>query len=421
MEDHIFKTLAISSAIIVLYSAIRVVYTIWWKPKSLGKQLWKQGIRGTSYKLLYGDMKEIAECTKEAWSKTMSLNNQIAPRVSPFFYQMVKKYGKVSLSWIETRPRLIIGDPELMRLILADKNGDFVKPPLNPLEHILQRGVSKLEGKRWAKRRRLITPAFHLEKLKKMVPAFSTSCLGLIDRWKKLVSPQGSHELDVAVEFQNLAGDVIARTAFGSSYEEGKRIFELQKEQAKLLHEKPIRTYTFQKNKRRYSIESIDNEIKAILRDMISKKEQTMRDGQLENNDLLGLLLQCKEESNNGLTIEDIIEECKLFYFAGQETTATLLTWTMILLSMHPDWQENARDELVQIFGKRTLDFEAVNHLKIVTMILHEVLRLYPPLVALYRHTNRKTKIGGMSIQLGSTLCYQCCSYIVIQNVGEKM
>lgn len=94
MEDHIFKTLAISSAIIVLYSVIRVVYTIWWKPKSLGKQLRKQGIRGTSYKLLYGDMKEVEECTREAWSKPMSLKHQIAPRVTPFFYQMVKNYGK---------------------------------------------------------------------------------------------------------------------------------------------------------------------------------------------------------------------------------------------------------------------------------------------------------------------------------------
>lgn len=74
--------------------------------------------------------------------------------------------GKVSLGWIETRPRLIIADPELMRLILADKNGDFVKPPLNPLVDLLQLGVSTLEGQRWAKRRRLITPAFHLEKLK---------------------------------------------------------------------------------------------------------------------------------------------------------------------------------------------------------------------------------------------------------------
>ena len=83
---------------------------------------------------------------------------------------LVNFSGKVSLSWIETRPRLIIGDPELIRLILVDKNGDFVKPPLNPLVHILQLGVTTLEGERWAKRRRVITPAFHLEKLKVPIP-----------------------------------------------------------------------------------------------------------------------------------------------------------------------------------------------------------------------------------------------------------
>lgn len=64
-----------------------------------------------------------------------------------------------------------------------------------------------------------------------MVPAFSISCCDLIDRWKKLVIPKGSCELDVVPQFQMLAGDVISRTAFGSSYVEGKRLFELQKEQ----------------------------------------------------------------------------------------------------------------------------------------------------------------------------------------------
>jgi hypothetical protein len=70
-----------------------------------------------------------------------------------------------------------------------------------------------------------------------MVPAFETSCFGLIDRWEKLISPQGSGEIDVAPELQNLASDAIARTAFGSSFEEGKRIFELLEEQTKLVHE----------------------------------------------------------------------------------------------------------------------------------------------------------------------------------------
>ncbi|CAL8996029.1 unnamed protein product [Prunus brigantina] len=132
---------------------------------------------------------------EEAWSKPMSLKHQIAPR-------------KVSLGWIDTRPRLIVAEPGLIKLILADQSGDIIKPPLNPLVNLLQLGVSTLEGHQWAKRRRLITPAFHLEKLTGMVPAFMTSCSGLINRWESSIGVQGSYEIDVAPEFQNLGGDV---------------------------------------------------------------------------------------------------------------------------------------------------------------------------------------------------------------------
>lgn len=104
---------------------------------------------------------------------------------------------------------------------------------------------------------------------------------------------------------------------------------------------------------------------------MIYRKEQAMRNEEVGNNDLLGLLLQCKEQSNNVMTFEDIVEEWKLFFFAGKETTANLLTWTMIVLSMHPNWQEKARNEVLHMCAKRTLDLEAINQLKMVSSFLN--------------------------------------------------
>ncbi|KAK7285732.1 hypothetical protein RJT34_20512 [Clitoria ternatea] len=66
-------------------------------------------------------------------------------------------------------------------------------------------GIVTLEGENWANRRKLITPAFHFEKLKAMVPAFSASCCSLIDRWEKLIEAKGSCEIDVSPEFNILA------------------------------------------------------------------------------------------------------------------------------------------------------------------------------------------------------------------------
>ena len=65
--------------------------------------------------------------------------------------------------------------------------------------------------------------------------------------------------------------------------------------------------------------------------------------------------------------MEDIIEECKLFYFAGQETTANWLTWALVMLSVHPHWQQKARQEVLETCGKQTPDIDAINRLKVVS------------------------------------------------------
>lgn len=76
-----------------------------------------------------------------------------------------------------------------------------------------------------------------------MVPAFTTSCSKMIAQLQNMASSQGTYEVDIWPELHKLTADAISRTAFGSNYEEGKHIFELQKEQIALVIEAMMTVY----------------------------------------------------------------------------------------------------------------------------------------------------------------------------------
>lgn len=62
------------------------------------------------------------------------------------------------------------------------------------------------------------------------------SCASMLHKWETMVSGsnQGWCEIDVWPYLEDMAGDVISRTAFGSSHEEGTRIFQLQRQRFQL-------------------------------------------------------------------------------------------------------------------------------------------------------------------------------------------
>lgn len=402
----VFVTVAI---IQVISFAWKLYCWVWLNPKRIEKCLSGQGIEGTPYKFIYGDIKEIAYANRVARSKPLDLSHKIVERALPFYSPLVQQSGIICYTWFGTTPRLIITDPDMIKDVLLNKFGHIGKTK-NPLGWLLARGVGTYDGEKWVKHRRIINPAFHLEKLKMMLPAFHASCIEMVNKWKSLVSKE-SCELDVWPHLKNLTAEVISRSAFGSSYEEGQKIFELQTEQAELLVQAGqsihIPGFRFLPTKRNSRMTEIHREVRTLLMGVINKRENAVKTGGEE--DLLGLLLELNSKEikdngtskNVGLTMNDIIEECKLFYFAGQETTATLLVWTMVVLSIHPDWQEKAREEVVRVFGERKPEFEDLNHLKIVTMILYEVLRLYPSFIMLLRRTNKEVKLGNFTVPAG--------------------
>ncbi|XP_071701930.1 cytochrome P450 CYP72A219-like [Rutidosis leptorrhynchoides] len=415
--------LSLSSTVICCVGMVVVIYTlkfldwVWLKPKKMEKCLRDQGLKGTTYKFLYGDVKKMVKMITESNVKPINLTDDIVPRVLSFAHTMVTTYGmcKNCFTWMGPKPILHITDPTMKKEMLGNYE-DFQKiRGGNPLTRLLVQGLVVVEGDQWVKHRKIINPAFHAEKLKHMVPAFYDSCNEMINKWEETFKEESSCEIDVWPHLQTMTSDVISRTAFGSSYEEGRKIFELQREQADLVITASRSIYIpgsrFLPTKNNKRIKAIYKEVKDLVSNIIKKRLIEMKAGKISNDDLLGILLdsnykEVKQHGNDkfGLSIDDVIEECKLFYFAGQETTANLLVWTMILLGQHIDWQNRARDEVLKVFGDRKPDTDGLSQLKIINIIFLEVLRLYPPVAAMSRMVHKETKLGNIMLPAGTLI-----------------
>ncbi|KAL8244501.1 hypothetical protein R6Q59_010759 [Mikania micrantha] len=216
--------------------------------------------------------------------------------------------------------------------------------------------------------------------------------------------------MEKSLREQGLTGNRY-RFFFGDLKEMVQMAKEAKLKPIKLTDSIVPRVIPFLPTKRNRRMMEIDQEVKSSIKKIINKRLTTKENGESSKEDLLGILLDSNDKeiklqgyTTFGLSIDDVIEECKLFYFGGQETTTTLLVWTMILLGQHTNWQDRARDEVSKVFGDRKPDIDGLSHLKIINIILLEVLRLYSPVVALERIIHEETKIGDLILPSGSQL-----------------
>jgi len=203
----------------------------------------------------------------------------------------------------------------------------------------------------------------------------------VLDKWEGEGESRSEFEIDIHKGFHTLSADVISCVAFGSSYEEGKRIFQLQEEQMKLallaMTTVYIPGFRFVPTKKNRTRQRLNTEIQCSLHKLIEINGKRCED----SKNLLGLMLSAsKAGSEFKMGIDEIIHECKTFYFAGKETTANLLTWATLLLALHQEWQDKARDEVLKVCGKHEHpNAENLSNLKIVSLsilIIHTFLVL---------------------------------------------
>jgi cytochrome P450 len=120
------------------------------------------------------------------------------------------------------------------------------------------------------------------------------------------------------------------------------------------------------------------------------------RAGQGPDDDLLAMLLHAVDEET-GARMDDLQlrDEVMTIFLAGHETTAMLLSWTSLLLSKSPHVERALLAELDAVLGEREPSVGDLPKLKLLTCVIKEALRLYPPAWILVRRVAEETVIDG--------------------------
>lgn len=126
----------------------------------------------------------------------------------------------------------------------------------------------------------------------------------------------------------------------------------------------------------RREIKEMKVRVERLLMEIIQSSKDGVEIGRSSSygRGLLGMLLSEAQKKREGFSysLPLVMDECKTFFFAGHETSALLLTWTVMLLATNPTWQERARAEVAQVCGD---DPPSSEHLPKLTLVSNSTSR----------------------------------------------
>uniref|UniRef100_A0A336KET5 CSON008717 protein n=1 Tax=Culicoides sonorensis TaxID=179676 RepID=A0A336KET5_CULSO len=269
-----------------------------------------------------------------------------------------------------------------------------------------------MNGEKWQKMRKLMTPAFHFQILERFIPIFEEKTDIMIE----IIEKHGAQSIELYPLLDNLTLDIISETSMGVSLnaqiDSHSPFIEANHKLLNIFQERLFSGYLtidwiFRLSplykEHRDSIKIVNEVVDKVIEQRREKLLTEKNNNFDVNSDsstkqrpaLLDILLQAQIDENP-LTNENIRHEVITFMFAGHESTAGTLFFTSYLIAKHPEVQQ----KLVKEIQMNSLDKDShplkirdLNALPYMDNVIKEALRLYPPAIMNFKSCTEDSNI----------------------------
>ena len=311
------------------------------------------------------------------------------------FTKLHDQFGDVVYLPLPLLPVCLVRDPEMIGRILLDSSGDVVKLRELKRTHysmVFGRGLFVSDGAYWHRHRVAATKAMRKRAAESEAAVVVAAARRMIDAWRDgeardLYDDTMILALDVAL--RSMAG-VAAGDALPQICADFRFVMEYFSSQSSVrrLAEMIIPGYVHPDFKRAIA------RLNAVVHDAVQQRRSAPGD------DVLSHLLA----GDDHFAEDEIRDETMNLILGAHEPIALAVTWTCALLAQHQDVQEALAAELRTTLGDRAPSIADLSQLPLLSRVLTETLRLYPPIPGVGREARRDYEVGPYRVPKATQL-----------------
>lgn len=311
--------------------------------------------------------------------------------------------------------------PEHAKRVLWDEGAHFAKgATLRPFRELLGNGLLLSEGAFWRRQRRLVAPEFKPARVAGFAPAIARHAEALLASWETDAARGTPREVarDMLRLSFGVSGDLLLSEDLRGDLGTVER---LTSQGARITMRRffapiklPYWLPTPDNLRRRGLNRTVDRLVYGILDRRAAAAHGEDAGAADRPADLVTRLLAARDEqTGEPMSRRQVRDEVVTLLMASFDTTGMALAWSLYLLAMHPEVQEELAAEAAAATAATAEDpagehegghESSATRLPCTRRVLLEALRLYPPIVGLLRVAGRATALGGHELPAGQSV-----------------